>query len=100
MDARNFFATSKPELRRNQFGGLISGPVIIPKLYNGHNRTLPLKLGELRQVQGSPAFAVVPTSAVAKGTCRATAPIKDPFATEPAAPPAPPLFPQPDPGLG
>src|ERR1700712_4723723 len=39
MDARGFFPTSKPELRQNQFGGTIGGPVVIPKLYNGKNRT-------------------------------------------------------------
>ena len=82
MDARNFFATSKPELRRNQFGGLISGPVILPKLYNGHNRTFFLFSWEsYRQVQASPAFAVVPTSAVRQGNFSGDAPIKDPFAT-------------------
>src|SRR5580704_2150040 len=55
MDARNFFATSKPELRRNQFGGLISGPVEIPKLYHGRNRTFFLFSWEsYRQVQGAP----------------------------------------------
>lgn len=39
MDARGFFPTSKPELRQNQFGGTVGGPVYIPKLYNGKNRT-------------------------------------------------------------
>ena len=28
-----------PKLIRNEFGGSIAGPVIIPKLYNGRNRT-------------------------------------------------------------
>jgi hypothetical protein len=39
MDARGFFPTSKPELRQNQFGGTVGGPVFIPKLNNGKNRT-------------------------------------------------------------
>ena len=82
MDARNFFATSKPELRRNQFGGLVNGPVVIPKLYNGRNRTFFLFSWEsYRQVQGSPAFAVVPTPAIRQGDFSAFAPIKDPLAT-------------------
>ncbi|MBM3774407.1 MAG: DUF1553 domain-containing protein, partial [Acidobacteria bacterium] len=39
MDARGFFPTSKPKLRQNQFGGAVGGPVYIPKLYNGRDRT-------------------------------------------------------------
>ncbi|MGH9404725.1 MAG: carboxypeptidase regulatory-like domain-containing protein [Terriglobia bacterium] len=39
LDAQNFFATSKPELRQNQFGFVAGGPVYIPKLYNGRNKT-------------------------------------------------------------
>lgn len=39
MDARGFFPTSKPKLRQNQFGGTVGGPVYIPKIYNGKNRT-------------------------------------------------------------
>jgi hypothetical protein len=29
----------RPPNRRNNFGGSIGGPVVIPKLYNGHNKT-------------------------------------------------------------
>lgn len=39
MDARPFFASRKPPLRRNQFGANAGGPVVIPKLYNGRDRT-------------------------------------------------------------
>ena len=47
FDARNAFATQpdartgriKQVLRYNQFGGTIGGPVLIPKLYDGRNRT-------------------------------------------------------------
>ena len=31
--------TSKPKLRQNQFGGTVGGPVYIPKIYNGKDRT-------------------------------------------------------------
>src|SRR5712692_1771867 len=34
LDARNFFATTKPPLRLNNFGYRVGGPVIIPRLYN------------------------------------------------------------------
>lgn len=47
VDARNAFATQpdprtgriKQVLRYNQFGGTVGGPVRIPKLYDGRNRT-------------------------------------------------------------
>jgi len=42
LDARNVFAPAgqrKPVFRQNQFGGAISGPILIPKVYNGRNRT-------------------------------------------------------------
>lgn len=38
LNARNFFAASKPVLRQNQFGGSLGGPVELPG-YNGKNRT-------------------------------------------------------------
>ena len=42
MDARDFFnpqGTAFPTFRLNQFGGSFGGPVVIPKIYNGRNRT-------------------------------------------------------------
>ena len=39
FDARNFFSLVQPKLRRNQFGGTLGGPVHLPHIYNGHDRT-------------------------------------------------------------
>ena len=39
LNARSFFAASKEVLRQNQFGGSFSGPVVLPKVYNGKDRT-------------------------------------------------------------
>lgn len=39
LNARNFFATSDDGLKRNQFGGTIGGPVYIPRVYDGRNKT-------------------------------------------------------------
>ena len=39
LNAKAFFAASKGVSRNNQGYGAISGPVIIPKIYNGRNRT-------------------------------------------------------------
>src|SRR4029453_13413440 len=38
LDARNPFSTTVDPLKRNQFGFVASGPVILPKLYNGKNK--------------------------------------------------------------
>ena len=82
VDARNFFDQNKSELRRNQFGGLLSGPVQIPRLYNGRDRTFFLFSWEsYRQVQGSPALGVVPTQAQKTGDFSATGAISDPLST-------------------
>ncbi len=49
FDAENYFQNyfnapgaariKKDSLRQNNFGGVLTGPVVIPKLYDGHNRT-------------------------------------------------------------
>jgi hypothetical protein len=43
LDGANFFAnragSAKPTYRQNQFGVSLGGPVVIPKLYDGRNRT-------------------------------------------------------------
>jgi hypothetical protein len=43
MDANgynaNTAATARPSFSRNQFGGQLGGPIVIPKLYHGRNKT-------------------------------------------------------------
>ena len=43
IDANDYFSKQNhlpiPEYRQNQFGGTVGGPIIIPKLYNGRNKT-------------------------------------------------------------
>jgi len=39
FDARDFFDPSVPPFQRNQFGGTFGGPLVIPHLYDGHDRT-------------------------------------------------------------
>ncbi|MBV9268222.1 MAG: carboxypeptidase regulatory-like domain-containing protein, partial [Acidobacteriaceae bacterium] len=39
MDARGFFGAARTPLRQNQFGAAAGGPVLIPKLYNGRNKS-------------------------------------------------------------
>jgi hypothetical protein len=39
LNSRNMFQTTIPKFRNNQYGGSVGGPVLIPKLYNGKNKT-------------------------------------------------------------
>ncbi len=39
LDARPFFNRTRPIVRFNEYGGNLGGPVLIPKLYNGRDRT-------------------------------------------------------------
>ena len=39
LDSRPFFASARPRVRFNEYGGSFGGPVWIPKLYNGKDRT-------------------------------------------------------------
>jgi hypothetical protein len=42
LDAKDYFVLAnqrKPAFRQNQFGGTLGGPIVIPKVYDGRNRT-------------------------------------------------------------
>jgi carboxypeptidase family protein len=39
FDARGFYARSTPVNRQNEYGASIGGPILIPRLYNGKNRS-------------------------------------------------------------
>ena len=39
LDARRFFESKKSVYKQNDFGVAGGGPVVIPKIYNGHSRT-------------------------------------------------------------
>lgn len=68
LGARNFFDITKSELLRNQAGATLGGPVLVPGLYNGKNRTFFLVSWEgLFQSQGSYQYSNVPTAAEQTG---------------------------------
>ncbi len=99
LDARTFFTlptpanptAAKPPLRQNQFGVEIDGPVVIPKLYNGRDKTFFMaSYGGYRLDQSAtslstemPAaffngnFSGVPTGSITGGA------IKDPLTGQP-----------------
>lgn len=68
MDARSFFATRVEPLKRNQFGANAGGPVFLPKIYNGKDKTFWFFSYEgLRLRQGSSSAATVPTARMRTG---------------------------------
>ena len=97
LDANNFFSNRagrppipgrtdlRPPLRYNQFGFVIGGPVILPKLYNGRNKTFFFG-GFERVFLRVSRFATysVPTAAMRAGDFSASpADVFDPLSTVP-----------------
>jgi hypothetical protein len=65
LDARNYFATAakKPSFRQNQFGFAVGGPVIVPKLYNGRDKSFFFfDYQGTRMAQGASKISTVPTA--------------------------------------
>ena len=85
MDARNFFSpkgTAFPSFRLNQFGGSFGGPVIIPKLYNGKDKTFFFVDYEgYRRNSQSLALGNIPTALMRRGDFSEAAAIYDPLTT-------------------
>src|ERR1051325_11585209 len=69
FNARNFFSAKVDQLKRSQFGGTIGGPVLIPRVYNGKDKTFfffGYQGTTLRNLKGS-SSAFVPTPANING---------------------------------
>ncbi len=68
FDALSYFDVSKSKLRKNQFGATVSGPVYIPKLYNGRNRTFfMVSWDSLRLINGKTQRGITPTPEMLNG---------------------------------
>ena len=81
LDARNFFNTTgiRPAVKQNQFGVTLGGPVYLPKLYNGKDRTFIFGDYEGTRVRRAQTFTntAVPTADMRQGNFSAlSAPIK------------------------
>ncbi len=75
LDARNFFDPTRPvakertgrelpPFKRNIFGAAVGGPILLPGIYNGHDRTFFFATYEGRRQRESETFrARVPTAA-------------------------------------
>ena len=87
LDAKGYFTpagSKNPPLRQNQFGYVLSGPVVIPHIYNGHNKSFFLANYEgLRSKTSTNNFRNVPTAAEKGG--QFTDPIVNPFTKVPYA---------------
>ena len=63
FDAKAYFDVARLPFRQNQFGGMIAGPLNIPKVYNGHDRTFFMFSWEsLRNPYSTTALGTVPTA--------------------------------------
>jgi len=68
LDARNFFSVGVAPLKRNQFGFSASGPVFLPKLYDGRRKTFWMFTYEVtRRRQAVSSTVLVPTLAERAG---------------------------------
>jgi len=68
LDARDFFSPTRSPLRQNQFGSSVGGPVFLPHVYDGKNKTFFFFAYEgFRQSQTTQNIIRVPTSAELKG---------------------------------
>ncbi len=84
MDADDRFANAqrlpKPELRQHDFGGVLGGPIRIPRIYNGRNRSFFFVSYEgLRLRQPQVVATDVPSLATRKAACAACLPFLNAF---------------------
>ncbi len=74
FNSKDPFAATKPKLVMNDFGIFYGGPVIIPHLYDGHDKTFYfLSYEGLRLPQQSNVIQSVPTAAMRSGDLSAYA---------------------------
>jgi hypothetical protein len=89
LNANNFFnnlyGATRPVLRSNLFGGVAGGPVILPKVYDGRNRTFFSFGYEGTRNRGfGQSIDTVPTVAMDAGNFSGLATIYDPSTTAPS----------------
>jgi hypothetical protein len=72
LDARRFFENQKGKYKQHDFGWSVGGPVWIPKLYDGRNRTFFFASGEWfrNRVGAGSDFFSVPTPEMYNGDFR------------------------------
>lgn len=92
LNAANFFnpivngVRRDDGLKRNQFGFTLGGPVLVPKLYNGRDKSFFFFSYQKTTLRQAPAAAsrIVPTAAQKRGDfSNITRPLRDPFGNTP-----------------
>lgn len=92
LDARGFFQSTTPKTRQNEYGFTIGGPVLIPKVYKGTNKTFFFgTFSGFRNRPGPPqTLLTLPTDDMRKGdfsklvdASGRVIPIYDPTSTRP-----------------
>ncbi len=85
FDAKNFFDDPKkpiPPFRQNQFGGTLGGPLTLPQIYDGKNRSFFFANYEGQRIRKSVTKTFsVPTAAVRAGDFSGLGTIYDPLTT-------------------
>jgi len=85
LDARNYFARTRQILKRNQFGGDVGGPVTIPHIYSGRDRTFFFLDYEGQRLRQGQIFNDIVPSIDQRGGNFGTLTIKDPLTGLPFA---------------
>ncbi|HEY7392937.1 MAG TPA: TonB-dependent receptor [Bryobacteraceae bacterium] len=86
LDATTYGSSVKQAKVWNTFGGSLSGPVVLPKIYNGHNKTFFFVDYEGNRKPGSIlGISNVPTAAMVAGNLNGVPgkPAVDPFTGQP-----------------
>jgi hypothetical protein len=85
LKARDFFDVIKPHSIGHEYGGSFSGPVVIPHLYNGHNRTFFLLAydGDKNPGQGTRIDSVPSTGYRGGNFSSSATAVKDPLTQTP-----------------
>ena len=84
FNARNLFSSTVPKLDMNDFGGYVGGPVTVPGVYHGKDKTFFFASYEgLRLAKESVLNQSVPTPALRAGDLSAYKAFKDPLSGSP-----------------
>jgi hypothetical protein len=85
LNATNPFGLTKPALNLNDYGAYIGGPVLIPRLYNGHDKTFFFGAYEgLNLPKEQTVVESMPTQALRSGDLSAySTPIYNPYTGNP-----------------